>query len=137
MKCLCIVRFRNLQRFNENDGKTMALLNRLEEQEEYILDLKRENNEQKAALAKSFDANISMQKDMHKMAQKMAEDILRTVFTPGQMKRLISQQQRVQWSTEDITSAIFIRLAQRLTSFCVKNEKFLCRALQLYGNGCL
>jgi len=51
-----------------------------------------------------------MKKDTEKYGQRIAFAILRTVFTSGQVKRLITPiQKRIKWTTEDISSAIALR----------------------------
>ena len=40
--------------------------------------------------------------------QKIVET-LKTIFTPGQIKKLVTQTKRIQWSAEDIASAISLR----------------------------
>jgi len=51
-----------------------------------------------------------MKKDTENYGQRIASDILRTVFTPGQVKRLMTPiQKRIKWTTEDISSAIALK----------------------------
>ncbi|XP_071647968.1 uncharacterized protein [Temnothorax longispinosus] len=51
-----------------------------------------------------------MAKNRHKEAETIAIDALRKVFTPGQIKMLMSStRSHIKWSAEDITSAILLR----------------------------
>lgn len=51
-----------------------------------------------------------MAKDRHKEAETIAIDALRKVFTPGQIKMLMSStRSHIKWSSEDITAAISLR----------------------------
>lgn len=51
-----------------------------------------------------------MEKDIERRGQKIASNILSTVFTPGQIKNLLSPtQKRIKWTAEDISSAIALR----------------------------
>ncbi|XP_072764052.1 uncharacterized protein [Anoplolepis gracilipes] len=64
--------------------------------------LKKENKELKQIINR-------MKKDARKKniyEEKIAIDILHSIFTPGQVKRIVSQQNRMKWSVTDITSAI-------------------------------
>lgn len=51
-----------------------------------------------------------MTKHKQKEAEQIAADVLRKVFTSGQIKKLMSpNDKRIKWSFEDITSAIALR----------------------------
>ena len=50
-----------------------------------------------------------MEQNIHKSGEKIAADILHTVFTPGQVKKIVSAKSRIKWTIEDITSAIALR----------------------------
>jgi len=48
--------------------------------------------------------------DTKKQGQKIASDILRPIFTPGQVKRLLNPMlARINWTAEDISSAMALR----------------------------
>lgn len=47
--------------------------------------------------------------DMKMEAESIAVNILGKVFTPGQIKVLMSTKNRIKWSSEDIMSAISLR----------------------------
>lgn len=51
-----------------------------------------------------------MKQDIQNSGKKIAADILHTIFTPGQVKKIISaNESRIKWTIEDITSAIALR----------------------------
>ncbi|CAL1671746.1 unnamed protein product [Lasius platythorax] len=71
--------------------------------------------EEKKHLKKDAIKNLhefqQLQKNVEKNAETIAFNALRMVFTSGQIKRIMSSNNsRVTWSAEDISSAIALRL---------------------------
>lgn len=107
--------FDRAQQFDVQQNKqTEMLLDRLkkmeEEKEQLAIankQLTEENQQLKNNLNKSHDALQQLNENMVKNAETKASDILRMVFTPGQVKKLMSpSNNRIMWSAEDISSAI-------------------------------
>lgn len=106
--------FDRAQQFDVQQNKqTEMLLDRLkkmeEEKEQLAIankQLTEENQQLKNNLNKSHDALQQLNENI-KNAETKASDILRMVFTPGQVKKLMSpSNNRIMWSAEDISSAI-------------------------------
>lgn len=60
-------------------------------------------NEQLTQMMKRID------KDANIRGEQIATNILNSIFTPGQVRRILFQQNKKNWSAEDITSAIALR----------------------------
>lgn len=90
--------------FSSNPKIVGMLLARMKEME-------KENEQLKIKLRQKCKTIDSMKRDMQKSAEKTATNILRTVFTPGQVKKLISpsRSRRIVWTLEDVRSAIALR----------------------------
>lgn len=50
-----------------------------------------------------------MKKDIERHGQEISYNMLRTVFTPGQITKLLTPQKRIMWTAEDISSAMALR----------------------------
>lgn len=89
--------------FSSNPKIVGMLLARMKE-------IEKENEQLKIKLRQKCKTIDSMKRDMQKSAEKTATNILRTVFTPGQVKKLISpSSRRIVWTLEDVRSAIALR----------------------------
>lgn len=66
-----------------------------------------------------------MKKEENICIEKIATDILHSVFTLGQVKRIICQQNRTKWSIEDITSVIALR------SVSARAYNYLCKVRKI------
>lgn len=78
-----------------------------------------------------------MEIDKHKEAKEMTINTLQKVFTPGQIKRLMSPNNiRTKWSSEDIILAIALRSLSPKTYRYLKNiKKSHCHVWQRYEIG--
>lgn len=95
--------YSNEQGDDQQNEKVEALLQLLKEVTE-------ERDELLASNRRKDDVIRNMNADMQKSGKKIAADILKTVFTPGQVKMLMSTDKtRIRWSAEDIYSAIALR----------------------------
>ncbi|XP_071567384.1 uncharacterized protein [Temnothorax nylanderi] len=89
-------------------------LRKSEEQNQKLLDTNKNLEEKTQYLSiqvAQLQAELkTMAKNRHKEAETIAIDALRKVFTPGQIKMLLSStKNHVKWSSEDIMSAISLR----------------------------
>lgn len=74
------------------------------------LELRKRNLELQAQLKEKIGVIDDMEKNADKSKVEYATNILRTVFTPGQVKKILpNNTRRIKWTVEDITSAIALR----------------------------
>lgn len=66
-----------------------------------------------------------MEKDANIHGEQIANNILHFIFTPAQVKRIVSPQNRINWSIEDISSAIALRsVSARAYNYLREIRKF-------------
>lgn len=91
----------------------MTQLRNSEETKQELLEdnqhLKQINGKLSREIIQLQDEILKLKKKTHKEAEAIATNALRKVFTPGQISMLLSTSSRVQWSSEDIMSAISLR----------------------------
>lgn len=119
---LCILIYYSSVRENVQSGYNKEMcsehLKEIEmENEKQIEQMKELNNQLKIKIAE-LEANLqrkdqiidNMKLDSKEQGQRIASDILNTIFTPGQVKRLLKPTLTgLHWTTEDISSAMALR----------------------------
>jgi len=101
--------------------KTLLMhVRKLEEEKLKVLkekEILERQNEQLSMEVKKLQAGIiQLQTEIFKMTTHRKKqtntipiEVLRKVFTPGQIAKLISTKSRIRWSSEDIESAIYLK----------------------------
>jgi len=100
------VRETDQERKPDNIKLLLALVKELKEENTQLAS---KNLQLQATLKEKCDRIEDMKHDIHNSAKKIAADILHTVFTSGQVKKIVANKSRVKWTIEDITSAIALR----------------------------
>lgn len=82
----------------------------MKELKEENTQLTSKNVQLQAQLKEKCNRIEDIKRDIHNSGEKIAADILHTVFTPGQVKKIVSaNKSRIKWTIEDIISAIALR----------------------------
>lgn len=86
--------------------------------------LEKENRQLNMQITQLQAENIKLKKDRQKEVEELTTNILRSVFTPGQIKLLmLPEKKRIKWTFEDMVSAISLRSYSPRTYKYLRNIK--------------
>lgn len=77
---------------NIDNKKLLTALKKLQKEKDQLI---QNNLRLQTTLQEKYQVIETMQKNMKKCEQQIAADILHSIFTPGQMKRLMSKNSRI------------------------------------------